>query len=130
MSFSGFSIMLLLVLSVGSLTLYYSHINYCKTRQAKLLWKGLEPKLCKDEDFLTKVFEDKDACCRIMRMEICSSAYRLQGELEENCSAYKDFLPFMRNCLPKTSALDLYEITRTLEDGYPMHCLHVRNPYY
>ena len=77
----------------------------CKSKENELLFKGLAKRLCKDSDFSVRVFDDKDACCRLIRMTVCTSSYRLEGELAENCSGYNDFVPYMRFCLPKTSAI-------------------------
>lgn len=101
----------------------------CKAKETELLFKGLNKKLCKDSDFSARVFEDEDPCCRLIRMTICTSS-RLRDDLEESCSGYNDFIPFMRYCLPKTSAIDLYEITKTSANEYPSYCSPKNPPNY
>lgn len=102
--------------------IFYMFPSTCKTKERELLWKGLEPKLCKDYDFAATLFKDNDACCRIIKNSICARSYHLDEELDEICASYNDFIPFMKNCLPKTSAIDLYEITQTLAKEYPYGC--------
>ena len=114
-----FSILLIVLFFVWC---FYLFPSSCKIKERELLWKELGAKLCKISDFSTSLFKDDDACCRIIRNTICVGSYHLDDELEETCSAYNDFIPFMKLCLPKISAIDLYEITRTLAKEYPYGC--------
>lgn len=118
-SFCSFFVISFILFIVG---LCYLFSSVCKETETKLLWEGLGTKLCKDSDFTARVFEDEDACCRIVRLTVCIDSYRLVGELEEVCSAYSDFVSFMKYCCKKASALDMYEITRKLATEYPVNC--------